>query len=451
MKPAELSSGFPSVWGLFKEQPSAERYEALRIYAQQAARAFEFHFNSSLTNIDTDLTRFGKNRELDEWVESKAGRATLLRLTQDLQSRIRRNADAALPAHDIRQILFKDASEGLRFAEYEQPQGYKSSFLIPMFSHDIGRLLEGHFLPLQIKHDDWIPHGQLSFLLMREVLEEYPEIPQGLKNHFLYAVLAHSGENAKTYIGRAVQTCDRMQLIGPEGFLRAVSYCVGLLGGQIAYPCTYRYQMSPPSLEQHESAIAVLEHFGRNGYPNIGDDHYAWQKHMNDLNTVILLAMAEASPKLGQYLFAPENNAVPQSSIGVFKINRLDTLTASEMLRDLNLPSAGTVSRQELAEWFIREIQDPLGSAPLPDYSKANIHAAIKYPERDELDYITAGLTVALKLKADLDQQDFELARQVYARGTDPVAKSLAMEIAMFGERQGQFILAPDSPKVRYT
>ena len=207
-----------SVWSLAQQELTLEDYNALKTHAQMAARNFEFRFSAGLSSIDQDLTNIGKNPVLDHWVNSDEGQKTLIDLTRDLQGRIRANAEHALPAHDIRQILYKDACEGLRFAACEMPEGYKSSFIVPMFSHDIGRLLEGRFYSLGIPHDDWIPHSQLSFLMMREVLQDYPQMPQALKDHFMYAVLAHSGENAETYIGRAVQTCDRMQLIGPEGF-----------------------------------------------------------------------------------------------------------------------------------------------------------------------------------------------------------------------------------------
>jgi hypothetical protein len=423
-----------SVWALTQKGLTLENYTALKTYAQTAARNFEFRFLGGLSSIDQDLTNIGKNPPLDLWVNSGEGQKTLLDLTIDLQRRIRGNAKHALPAHDIRQILYKDACEGLRFAANEMPEGYKSSFIVPMFSHDIGRLLEGRFYSLGIPHDDWIPHSQLSFLMMREVLQNYPQMPQPLKDHFMYAVLAHSGENAQTYIGRAVQTCDRMQLIGPEGFFRAVSYVAGLTGGSIAYPRTQEYQLHPPALHTHRSAIAVLEHYGRNGYANIGDDHYVWQKHMEMLNTAILLRMAECSADLGEYMLAPEQRAVPKSSLGPYK-KEISVHDAHDLLLLNPLDTRPQLSRQDLFETLVDILESPIGAATLPAQVKGNIRNAVMELKSDELSYIQQGIFFSASLKDALDLEDDRLVDHILGQGGIELERVIAAEAATFRRR----------------
>lgn len=421
-----------SVWKLFERQPTRADYEALRLYAQKSAAAFEGRFIFNLNAIDQDFTRFGKNVDLDKWADSAEGMSALVGVARDLQKRIRQYGGAALPAHDLRQILYKDATEGLRFSIYEQPQGYKASFIVPMFSHDIGRLLEGHFYPLHLPHDDWIPHSQLSFLMMREVLDAHPEVPQALKEHFMYAVLAHSGQNAKTYIGQAVQTCDRMQLIGPEGYFRSISYVAGMMGGTIAYPRTTEYQLHPPTLEAHDSAVAVLEHFGRNGYPNIGDHHYEWQERMQTLNTAILLRMCEHSYDLGEYMLSPELGVVPHSALGPNK-KKLDLIKAMEVTQRLPANTNLHFSRQDIYEYMVRVLENPVGAAALTDNMKANIRDALMRLKDDELEYVQHGMLYAEALKDQLDQEDDFLIRTILkSEESSPLQKIIAREAVAF-------------------
>ncbi len=420
-----------SAWDIFDRPVTRDDFDALGYKARRAALLFEQRFASSLSPVDFDTTSVAKDRELDTWVESREGQQMLVALVRDLQKRTRQVGEAALPAHDLRQILYKDACEGLRFAAMEKPQGYKSSFIVPMCFHDLGRLLEGHLYPLGVPHQNWIPHGQLSFLMMKEVLDGYPDMPQRLKDHYQYAVLAHSGENAKTYIGRAVQTCDRMQLVGPEGFFRAISYAAGLLGGDIAYPRTQAYQMHPPELHDHTSAIAIIEHYGRNGYPNIGDDHFEWQQYVQTLNTAVLLRMAEASPDLATYLLAPETQSVPQSSLGPNK-KELETHAAHTYLNEYPISQAGPVSRDDLARKLIGLIEAPQGAAKLQEHMGDNIRRAVSRLDDDELGYVAEGVQVSAVLQSRLDAKDEQLVCRILDHGSDPVTRVVAVEAATF-------------------
>jgi hypothetical protein len=236
----------------FSEGYVHDEYEMLRSTAHHHANNFMRGVREGTIKIEDDFTLVSSNPELDNWVEGN--QSLLSNLVCDIQSHIESVSDFALPAHDIRQILLKDAAEALRFSAMEKPQGYKSTFAIPTFAHDIGRLLEGRFYCEENPHYNWIPHAQLSFLLLKEILDkpDYISMPQALKHHFLYAVLAHSGDNGKSYMSRAVQACDRMQLIGAEGFFRAVSYGVCLMNADIKYPEDEAFETDLPDMNDHD-------------------------------------------------------------------------------------------------------------------------------------------------------------------------------------------------------
>lgn len=429
-----------SIWALFDSDISLEGYATLKSYARQSARVFDF-FHKGMKPEDGDLTRHGKIEELDAWVASPQGQQTLLRLTEDLQGRIRGCGAYALPAHDLRQILYKDATEGLRFAEYEDPQGYKSAFIIPMFCHDIGRLLEGKFYDLDLPMSEWIPHSQLSFLMLQEVLDEYPEIPNRLKNHFLYAVLAHSGENGQTYMSRAVQTCDRMQMIGPEGFFRAVSFMTALLPeGELFYPYQENYQMDLPRLWDHKSVLSVMEHAGRNMYPNIGDNHRDWQENMMCLNTAILWRMAQANPRLRDSMFAPENGVVAETSLGHFKrpFPAAHMMAVRDMLDrsprfPVKIPGSVEASPEKMYQRLLGIIEVPLGAAPLSAGMKNNLSSAVERVPDNDRACLALGVNCAAAAQRQLDREDDALINRIlFTPGASPLSLCVARQAQQY-------------------
>lgn len=434
-KPARLSSE-QSVWGLFNTTPSLEGYERLAARVKSAVRNFDF-FRASMQPEDKDLTTHGKIDELDTWVLNE-GQEVLAELARDLQQRIISVADYALPAHDLRQILHKDVCEGLRFAEYEQPQGYKSAFMIPMFCHDIGRLLEGKFYDLGLPMSAWIKHSELSYLMLREVLDEYPAIPERLKNHFLYAVLAHSGENGETYMSRAVQTCDRMQMLGPEGFFRAVSFMTGLVpNGEIAYPRDPRYQTELPILWDHKSVVSVMEHVGRNMFPNIGESHRDWQQNMMLQNTGLLWQMGRASARVRDRIFAPELGHVPKTSLGLFK-RELSTahMMAVRDMADRTPCVAPTGDEQvpaAMARYLCTVLENPYGSAKLTPPMKRNLMTAVARANPEEIYYLAVGINYAVKGQRQLDREDNILVSRILATpGTSSLNRVIAHQAQQF-------------------
>lgn len=422
-----------SVWNYFDSTDvTVQSYEELKRQARQAALAFDFARSGSMTYEDMGLSHHADIPELDHWVTSGRGGMVLTSLVEELHARISHFGRYALPAHDLRQILFKDTAEGLRFAEYEEPQGYKSAFIIPMVAHDIGRLLEGRFYRLNIPHDYWIPHSQLSFLMLRDVLDAYgTSIPERLKNHFLYAVLAHSGENGKTYMARAVQTCDRMQLVGPEGFFRAISYMVGMLPeGKIAYPRDEKYLSDLPNMWDHKSVPSMLEFVGRNMLPNIGERHIQWQNYMMQINTAILHRMTDRCSELRSRIFAPEVREIPETSLGRFKHRFSDDHMARvmDLLPPPSSAKGGQVEATTIYTRLLTILQAPRGAAQLDGVMRSRVLAAIKEMGAEELNGFADAMLFAERKQRELDGEDCALFNRVLAKSS--TAGALAQTLA---------------------
>lgn len=379
----------------------------------ERATCAKFCFDSFISRINLCPDN---DPEISAWVNSAEGQATLLTLVQDIQAHIESVAEFALPAHDIRQILFKDAAEGLRFFQMERPQGFNSAFIVAMISHDVGRLLEGAIYNPQILHDQWIPHAQLSYSLLNRILVQpkYDGMPQSLKNHLLYAVAAHSGMNGETYMSRAVQTADRMQMIGAEGFYRALPYMVCFMEGHIKYPMWDGYERELPAMDDHKSVFSYLEYFSRNMLDNVGSDdgHKQWQRRVAIENVAILLALCHGNDDLYQKVFAPELH--PTKQFGERK-NRIpaDVFGAA---KKLFVPVAETdwcTSQFELTRRIFKDVQNVKGAAPLHDKMKSSIIRAMGVLMRNERAGLYQALTLAEKLRDEQDRADIEVCRQV--------------------------------------
>jgi hypothetical protein len=368
-----------------------------------------------LSSVDLNDEDQDQDQDLDAWVAPPTAQNLLVALIADIYQNILSFSKFALPAHDIRQICFKDVAEGLRFYQMEKPQGFKSTFLIPMIGHDFGRLVEGYFFHPDNPHDNWIPHSQLSYLSLKAILDKptYSAMPQTLKNHFLYAVAAHSGENGKTYMSRAVQTCDRMQLIGPEGFLRALSYVVCLMEEGIKYPVSESYKNDLPQMNDHTSALSLLEYYSRNMLDNIGDEHKKWQRQVAIENVALLLMACHDNQELYQEIFAPECN--PTGNFGPYK-QRISDDVMSEA-KNLYLLHSDTyqmlLSQYVITQKFFDLLQCPVGSALLTDTMKMNMTRAMAILMANERHSLYKTLCLAETLRIQQDDCDRQVIMNI--------------------------------------
>ncbi len=374
-------SGHQNVWDrFFAMSYDPQSYEGLRREADSLTIPFFQSVWGGVVSPDGDATP-DENPVLDAWVQSAEGEETLAALVTDIQNHIATVAGAALPAHDIRQILFKDSSEALRFYHMERPQGFKSAFVIPTFCHDIGRLLEGNFFHPENLHAKWIPHAKLSFLLLKEILDkpDYAAMPRDLKNHFLYAVLAHSGENGKTFMSRAVQACDRMQLVGPEGFFRANAYGLCLLRADIKCPEHDSYRVDLPVFGHHHSVLSELEFFARNMRDNIGTSHKEWQDRIATENVALLLKASARQDDVRNRIFFPEQNKDVSIDFGPGKRPiASDIFYKANYLTDsfAHIRTHG-VSSSDVADKLCSALEDLPGAAKLSPDMRVSVAFAI--------------------------------------------------------------------------
>ena len=360
--------------------------------------------------IHDNLTQFSQHPELDEWVEKNG--PVLAQLVQDMQNCISSIAQYALPAHDQRQIMFKDAVEGLRYYVMEKPQGYKSTFPIAMFGHDLGRLVEGFFYdPEQNPHDEWIPHAQLSFLLFKDILDQptYKDMPRLLKDHYLYAVLAHSGDNGSSYMARAVQTCDRQQLYGAEGFYRALSYLICFMDGDIRYPDDPAYQHTLPNMLDHTSVFSNLEYVSRNMRENIGGPHKTWQHRISVENVVLLLSCCEGNDDLKHRIFSPELGV--DCAYGSFK-GKIDPgvwADANNLYEHVKYTGHLRWSPHEVAAAIVEAIENPIGSAKLSHSMRHSlVNAVLNIPET-ERKALFKTMMIANEFRLEQDELDLDV------------------------------------------
>lgn len=390
------------VWKRYFEDQS--NYDRLKNDAQFLTSFFKANINLS-----------DEDNSLDSWVATPQAQKILTALIIDIKTHILSVTDFALPAHDIRQILFKDLAEGLRFYQMEKPQGFKSTFMIPMMAHDIGRLLEGRFFHPNNPHENWIPHSQLSYLLLKAILDkpDYRDIPEALKNHFLYAVATHSGDNGQTYMSRAVQTCDRMQMIGSEGFFRALSYVVCLMKGQIKYPADQYYRQNLPDMNDHKSVLSLLEYFSRNMRENIGIKHPQWQRRIMVENAAILMMACPNDKALYRKIFAPELN--PSESYGTHKQKMSDDIF--ESARALSALHTDTYpllsSPNDVTGKIFELLESPVGSAKLKDDMKLQINRAMSCLQLNERYSLHQALCLAESLRRQQDRCDRKIIMSI--------------------------------------
>jgi hypothetical protein len=421
-------------WGYYFSQNYATKsYDALKSEAWDETGHFLREIERCGICLDDGLDNISHRPELDAWVA--ANDVMLTKLVRDLQTHIQSTVEYALPAHDERQIDFKDASEGLRYYWGDKPTGYKSTFVIPMFIHDIGRLLEGRlYTPEENAIGNWIPHSQLSFLLLKKIIDkpDYADMPYELKAHFLYAVLAHSGDNGKSFMSRAVQTCDRMQLIGAEGFFRALSFASCLMDADIKYPSDDTYIYNLPSMYDHKSVLSILEYCSRNMRENIGEGHREWQKRIAVENVAILKMACRGNDDLYSRIFAPEITPNYPFERQKQPIPAEIMNAAEELYRSKCRQDAVRHSPFEVSTEIISLLNAPIGASQLKDKMKKSVSRAVSEMSDAERCSFAQTLTMAAELRAEQDEIDHALCVDIQNSHAPQFVKAIAEKAAQY-------------------
>lgn len=404
------------VWErFFPMDRSRDAYEQLRLECSFGAKHFLADIWDGRMALEDGLDPLSREPELDRWVSWPRSQNILLDLVCDLEGLCAASFDRLREyqtdsrkqiepiAHDQWQMS-KDKAEAIRFSEMEQPKGYKACMTIPTSYHDIGRIAEGWWGDI-CAHDEWhIPHAELSFVMLLEVLNkpDYNDIPLKLKQHFLYAVLAHSyRENGVTYMSRAVQACDRMQLIGPEGIIRAMSYMSAYVkDGGIGYPSN-QYNSELPALGRIREALPYIEYFARCMPQNIGDKHQEWRQRIQH-ETLAMLMLYEGARS---HVVLPKmvTNAQGERKLHCYSVDELQGAYRVLEGRDTLACPAGqadTVLR------LIKEVERPSGAARLMPLSIERIQAAFDALGSNQKSALSDLVDFATTLRRNADQDD---------------------------------------------
>lgn len=387
---------------------NAEAYQGLRAKAKNQTDFFLAKFQPNDAVADA---------EVEAWLENSDNQDLLAEFVGDLQDFVAKTRDKALPAHDDRQISFKDAAGALRFYQMEGLTGLKATGVIPATFHDVGRFVEGAWYdPTENPHDHWIPHAELSFLVFQKILAspKYQGMPHRLKDHYLYAVLEHSGQNGATFMSRMTQACDRMQLIGAEGFFRGLAYGVCLMGGKIAYPEGEKFSRDLPNYGEHASVLMELEFFARNMRENIGEEHAVHRREMAVQNVALLKLLCQYDPNLEERMFAPEVDR--SGDYGELKKSIPDDIWEEAQLlvkRWKNESLDDGPPLLKVADSLCLMLTEPAGTAPLSEEMRARISEAVRSLSGRENMALHRVALKAEDLRDQGDEQDMNLVRAV--------------------------------------
>ncbi len=430
------------VWQKYFIKPyDQESYGILRAGARLRTDNFLKDVRDKAINIDDGFDSASHCPELDKWVESETGQTTLTSLLEELQDLVKssfelledrqtKTRQQLLPIGHDRWQMAKDAAEALRYLEMERPQGYKAAFVIPTAFHDLGRILEGWMMDDKNPHTNWIPHAQLSFLMLDDVLsqQKYQAIPKELKNHFLYAVLAHSySENGQSYMSRAVQACDRMQLIGPEGIFRTLAYDVCYNEqAVIGYPSSKKFADELPILHDIHEAIPGYEYIARGMLENIGASHARWRQELHIETLAILMAYQGAEKDRNAHILAPK---LLRDAQDVVREHRFcpESLDQAKSKLGQNFDHIYLLlSPKELLDEVVKELQRPAGAASLTDRTKAHFLSSLISLDEGERKSLCAMVRVAGELRKQQEQADLlviERAMVIGDRLTQAIAR----------------------------
>ncbi len=400
---------------------NAEAYEVLRLKAKNQTGFF-------LANFQPDNE--AADEEVEAWLENSDNQDLLAELVGDLQDFVAKTRNRALPAHDDRQISFKDAAEALRFYQMEGLTGLKATGVIPATFHDVGRFVEGAWYhPTENPHDHWIPHAQLSFLVFQKILasSKYQEMPDRLKDHYLYAVLAHSGQNGATFMSRMTQACDRVQLLGAEGFFRALAYVVCLMNGKIAYPEGEEFSRDLPNYGEHASVLMELEFFARNMRENIGEKHAVHRRKMAVQNVALLKLLCQYDPNLEERMFAPEVDRL--RIYGRLKKGIPDDIwkaaqDLADTWKDESLDDGPPVLK--VADSLCLMLTEPAGTAPLSEEMRARISEAVRSLKGQEVMALYHMASRAEELRDQGYVQDMKLVETLLSTSIPTFIKLIA-------------------------
>lgn len=306
------------------------------------------------------------------------------------------------PDHDVRHILYcvpitslllsaelldqagpSDNLESVHGTDLET--AYTAIFgSIGAYWHDAGRILETHYehdLPRRQKLDKI--HPLVSSALLHQTLERYPGIPLAVKNELLLGIAEHDTRGVfNSRITGFLQSADRLQLIGPEGFTRLFTIGLGCKGQSI-----FPLSLHPPDLQ--DSFLGCVNYYLHNLHPTYSAAGELNRKFSVASGALLHLAMRHSYGPLEQVV-------KPQS---LFPVEGWKALPVK----------LEKLAEQEAAR-FIRHSQDsmllhdPGEGRPLRALSPEElVHEILHQPHLSSLDFTLKGVPVRDNLQAQID------------------------------------------------
>ena len=189
-------------------------------------------------------------------------------------------AEWAMPAHDARHAMFKAPASALLYLQAEDIQDAGRLGIFGALLHDHGRWAEERIFG---GPGESMVHARLSFLLARELVEEF-QLPAAAQRLIMQSVVQHTagaGPGDEMAVKLTV-TADRDQLYGPEIIIRILHHIVD------------QESLSMSSVYGEKPGLSVLDrltHFVFNRIPGplFSRDAHVDNLH-NSLATFILMA-----------------------------------------------------------------------------------------------------------------------------------------------------------------
>ena len=165
-----------------------------------------------------------ENARLTEWYFSPTGQEQLEGLLDAIWRQMDSVAEWAMPAHDARHAMFKVPAASLVYLDAEKITDAGRLGIFGALLHDHGRWAEERIFGAP---GESMIHARLSFLLARELTEEF-KLPALAANQILHATVQHTagGVPVDPMALKLTVTADRDQLYGPEMVMRLMHHIV---------------------------------------------------------------------------------------------------------------------------------------------------------------------------------------------------------------------------------
>jgi len=350
-----------------------------------------------------------QEHELNHWFFSPIGKETSIVLLEASLMLLAETAQCAAPGHDIRHF-FKTFFSGLRFTIEDQIVDYRQYFLIGALLHDIGRLIEEKILGKQIGGSAGVDHAKLSFSLAKKLLDHFPQIPQVLKEHLLYAILMHQQGTGKPFMAQTVARCDREQLVGPEAIQRMFAFDVGLQGVHIQTTANEerRSTLPSPGTPEDTEVMHHIEFYMRNLYPAIGTQAQANEDKLKSISGIFL--MLANTQSIRKQIFAPEFARDENKLMGEQSLQSKKPLAEHVWHEIKKGPDEAIRKRMQVyMQKPLPRLLEMLVTLPYASVTQAELytlHSKLLPLTKEEKNRLQEGIAYAIVMREQLDAQE---------------------------------------------